>query len=90
MFGKHPGMIKHACMVGCFFVLLYVVCLLYGAVLTDPALVDFHMLSLKVWLPGFKGYDVISVIWGGILSYLYGFVASYVFHSFHKDCCGPR
>jgi hypothetical protein len=47
----------------------------------------FHLLSLKLSFPGFQGYDVGSVLWGGVLSFVYGFAGSVIFHTFHKECC---
>ncbi len=80
---------KHAVRVGFVAVVLYVVCLVWRVPLqvTDPEVIKFHMLALKVALPGFQGYDVLSVILGGVLSFVYGFLAATLFHWLHKDCC---
>ena len=81
---------SHARTVGFTIVLLYILCLLYRVIMTDPAVANFHLLSLKTAFPGFQGYDVFSVIWGAVLSFIYGFVFSQVFHRLHKNCCGMK
>lgn len=55
--------------------------------MTDPAVMQFHLLALKTAIPGFKGYDAFSILWGIILIFVYGFVASVIYHSLHLDCC---
>lgn len=80
----------HAAAVGLFFIGLYVVCLLWSNLLTDPEAVRFHATSLKVLFPGFKGMDAMSMLWGGILSFVYGFIGSVAFHGLHRNCCGIK
>lgn len=79
----------HALRVGLFFAGLYVLCLFWRLTMTDPAVMNFHLLSLKTLFPGFQGYDALSILWGGVLSFAYGFAGSWVFHSFHNECCVP-
>lgn len=78
---------KHARAVGEFVVVLYVICLLWKFLNTDPEIASFHLNALKLALPGFKGFDVLSILWGGVLSFVYGYAASRVFHWLHRDCC---
>lgn len=73
-------------MVGAFGVLLYAACLLWRIVLTDPAVIQFHQLSLKTAFPGFQGMDALSMLWGAVMSFVYFFIASVVFHSLHRNC----
>lgn len=80
----------HALRVGILSLGLYMLCLAWRLTITDPAVMNFHLLSLKTLFPGFLGYDALSVIWGGILSFAYGFLGSLVFHSFHHGCCLPK
>lgn len=87
---KHPKLMRHAALVGGVVVILYVLCLAYRVLLTDPQLVGLHQLSLRLWFPGFQGMDVASMLWGGLLSFVYGFVAAWIFHGVHKDCCGMK
>ena len=82
--------IKHALLIGGFVIFLYVICLVWRVTLTDPAAMAFHLTALKVAFPGFAGYDGLSIIWGGFLSGLYGFLASLIFHSLHQNCCEPK
>lgn len=78
--------LKHAVVIGVFAVLLYIVCLLWRFTMTDISVAQFHLLALKTMFPGFNGYDTMSIVWGGALSFLYGFVASTIFHSLHGSC----
>lgn len=80
--------VKHASMVGCFIVVLYAVCLIWPSVYPYGSdVLAFHLLSLKLTFPGFLGFTAGSIIWGGVLSFVYGFVGSYIFHAFHGACC---
>ncbi len=81
---------KHAVKIGGILVLLYVVCLLWRVTITDPAVATLHTTSLKLAFPGFKGYDVLSVVWGAVLTFVYGYVASAVWHGLHKNCCSGK
>jgi hypothetical protein len=47
-------------------------------------------LALKTAFPGFQGMDAASMLWGGVLSFVYGSVASVAFHGLHKGCCGLK
>jgi hypothetical protein len=59
--------------------------------MTDPAVMQFHLLALKTAFPGFTDFNAGSVIWGGIMSFVYGFIISVVFHSLHGNCtCGMK
>ncbi|MBI4437423.1 hypothetical protein HY631_00535 [Candidatus Uhrbacteria bacterium] len=79
---------KHACLVGCFIVLLYAICLIFPLIYPYGAdVLAFHALSLKLAFPGFQGLTLGSIVWGGVLSFAYGFLASLLFHSFHRGCC---
>ncbi len=78
---------RHATKVGAFVVVFFFVCLLWRLFLVDPAVQEFHMLALKTALPGFQGYDILSILWGAILSFLYGFLAAQLCHRMHQDCC---
>lgn len=81
---------RHAAAVGFFFVGLFVLCLLWPNLLTDPDAIRFHLTSLKTAFPGFKGMDPGSMLWGGVLSFVYGFVGSVAFHGLHRNCCGVK
>jgi hypothetical protein len=86
---NNQPLLKHAVRIGVFAVILYILCLVWRVPLatTDQAVLTFHMTALRAVFPGFTGYDVLSVLWGGVLSFVYGFVASIVFHKLHEDCC---
>ena len=78
----------HAIWVGVFIVLLYVLCLILPRLYPYGAdVLAHHLLSVKLLFPGFTGYTVGSMVWGGALSFLYGFVGSIIFHAFHTGCC---
>lgn len=81
---------RHAAHVGVFFVIIYAICLSWRFVLGIQPAQDLHELALKVAFPGFQGYDAASIIWGGVLSFVYGFLASQIFHRMHKNCCEPK
>lgn len=88
---KADSLLKHAAMIGLFAVVLYAACLLWRFTMTDPAVMQFHLLALKSAFPGFSGYDAGSVVWGGVMSFIYGFIISFVFHSLHGACaCGVK
>lgn len=80
----------HALKVGAYLVLLYIACLLWRVLMIDPVVVNFHLLALKTAFPGFGGYDAFSIVWGALLSFGYGALGSYVFHSLHADCCRSK
>lgn len=77
----------HALKVGAYLVLLYIACLLWRFTMTDPAVMNFHLLSLKSVFPGFSGYTAVSILWGAVLSFAYGYIGSIIFHSLHGECC---
>jgi len=81
---------KHARQVGVFAVLLYGLCLLWKVTITDPSVADLHMQLLKLALPGFQGLTVGSVVWGGVLAFIYGALAATIFHKIHRNCCTPK
>jgi hypothetical protein len=82
--------VPHALRVGGIFVLLYALCLIWPNIYPFSAdVLTYHLLSLKLTFPGFQGYAAGSILWGGVLSFIYGFLASMIFHSLHKkSCCG--
>ncbi len=90
MFNKHSNLMKHAVGIGAFVVVLYALCLFWRVTMTDPEVIRFHLLALKTAFPGFQGLDLASIIWGGIISFVYGFVASVIFHKIHSGCCGIK
>lgn len=80
--------ISHAVRVGGFFVLLYTLCLIWPKMYPyETDVLAHHLLSLKLLFPGFQGYVVFSIVWGGLLSFVYGVLSSLVFHAFHQGCC---
>ncbi len=83
-------MLRHAGTVGFFVVILYVACLAWRYTMVDLEVMNFHLLALKTAFPGFQGYDVLSMVWGALLSFFYGTAASVIFHSVHSDCCGLK
>lgn len=83
-------MFRHAATVGFFAVLLYAACLAWRYTIIDLEVMNFHLLALKTALPGFQGYDALSMVWGAVLSFGYGVAASVLFHSIHADCCGTK
>ena len=81
----------HAVRVGGFLVLIYAICLIWPKVYPyDVATLAHHLLSLKLALPGFQGYDVGSVVWGGVLTFVYGTAGSLIYHAFHQGCCAGK
>jgi hypothetical protein len=58
-------LMSHAVKVGYVAVALYVLCLVWRVPLQAVAkdVLEFHMLALRTALPGFQGYDVVSVLW---------------------------
>mgnify|MGYP001564603712 CR=1 FL=1 len=87
---NNASLTKHAVTVGLFVVVLYVLCLLWRVTMTDPEVIRFHLLSLKTALPGFQGFDALSIVWGGVISFVYGFLGSVIFHKLHSGCCGMK
>lgn len=83
-------MLRHAATVGFFAVLLYAACLAWRYTIVDVDVMNLHLLSLKMMFPGFQGYDVLSIVWGALLSFVYGVAASALFHTIHADCCGMK
>lgn len=83
---KTEHLFKHAAVVGVFAIFLYAACLLWRFTMSDPAVMQFHLLALKTAFPGFNGFDAVSVVLGGVFSFIYGFIISVVFHSLHGNC----
>lgn len=83
---KPASLLKHAATFGVFGIILFAACLLWRFTMTDPAVIQFHLLALKTAFPGFVGFDVASLIIGGIMSFVYGFFLSIIFHSLHGSC----
>ncbi len=85
-----PSM-SHAMRVGGFFVILFILCLVWPMIYPYGAdVLAYHLLSLKLLFPGFQGYDIASMLWGGVLSFMYGFLGSMLFHAFHNSCCKSK
>ncbi|MDP2630191.1 MAG: hypothetical protein Q8P56_02165 [Candidatus Uhrbacteria bacterium] len=78
---------SHAVKIGLVVVVLYVLCLFWRFTIVDPAVAQMHLLNLKLAFPGFQGYDALSILWGGVMSFFYGFIFSLIFHWLHRDCC---
>ena len=90
---KHQtqALFKHAAIVGVFGAFLYIVCLLWRYTMTDPTVMQFHFLMLKVSFPGFEGYDAASYVVGAGWTFIYFFLGSLAFHWLHGDCvCAKR
>ncbi len=81
---------KHASKVGILLVILYIICLAYKFIISDPSVAQLHLLLLELSLPGFTGFTIGSIIWGGVLAFIYGFAGSRVFHVLHRNCCEPK
>ncbi len=80
--------LSHAVRVGGFILLLYAICLIWPMIYPYGAdVLAQHLLSLKLVFPGFQGYGLGSIVWGGVLSFVYGFLGSILLHAFHKGCC---
>lgn len=84
---KNSVMPQHAAKVGVLVVIGYAACLLWKGLITDPSVAELHLKLLKLSLPGFQGFDAMSIAWGAILAFAYGFIFSYIFHSLHRGCC---
>lgn len=83
---KVESLFKHAAIVGVFAIALYAACLLWRFSMSDPMVAQFHLLALKTAFPGFNGFDTGSMVLGGVLSFIYGFLASLIFHILHGAC----
>ena len=83
--------VPHASRVGLFIIILYALCLIWPAVFPYEAdVLAQHLLSLKLVFPGFQGFGIGSIIWGGILSFVYGFAGAWICHALHHDCCRSK
>lgn len=58
--------------------------------MTDPEVIRFHLLALETALPGFKGFDFLSMLWGAGLAFVYGVLLSLAYHILHCDCTGCK
>lgn len=77
--------LSHASRVGIFAATIYAICLVWPLIYTYPAdVAAHHLLNLKLMFPGFQGYDVGSIMWGGVLSFAYGMVASVIYKSLQE------
>jgi len=83
--------LQHAATVGVFIMVLYILCLLWRFSMTDPAVANFHLLALKTAFPGFQGFDLLSMVLGAAISFIYGFIGSVIFHALHcNSCCEKK
>ncbi len=83
-------MLRHAATVGLYAVILYAVCLVWRYALADAEIMRLHLSMLKMMFPAFQGYDRVSIVWGVLLSFIYGVLASVIFHSIHTECCNGK
>lgn len=82
---------SHAVRVGGVFVVLYALCIAWPMIFPYAADVQaFHLLSLKLAFPGFQGFALGSIVWGAVMSFAYGAIASTVFHAMHAGCCKAK
>jgi hypothetical protein len=71
-----------------FFIVLYLVCLGWQFLLTDPALKTLHVQLLALSFPGFIWLTLGSFFWGLFLSFAYGWVGAGIFVWLRRLCCG--
>lgn len=76
--------------VSLFFVVLYLICLGWGYLLTDPALKTLHEQLLALTFPGFIWLSWGSFFWGLVLSFVYGWIGVGIFVWLQKLCCGDK
>ncbi len=86
---NNSSLYRHAAKVGILALVLYAVCLVWRPLLgiTNPQMVELHLQLLQMALPGWRGFELASLLWGACLSFVYGFLASLLFHALHRNCC---
>lgn len=84
---KAASLVPHAVRVGAFLVVLFIVCVFWGYLLSDPQAVAFHSGFLKAIFPGYSGVNAGSLALVAVLSFVYGFVGSIAYHGLHRGCC---
>lgn len=78
---------KKSCHLGYIFLTFFILCTIWSKVYPyEKEIFDLHMNLLKLTYPGFKGYDLMSLIWAGVLSFLYGYVISVICIHLHHGC----
>jgi hypothetical protein len=75
---------------GLFFVALYLICLVWQALLADPALKTLHEQLLSLTFPGFSWLSLGSFVWGAVLSFAYGWIGAAIFAWLSRLCCGEK
>lgn len=84
---KNTSHVRPAWTIGVFLVLLYLLCLAWQYLLTDPAIQTLHVQLLMLTFPGFKGMTIGSMLWGGVLSFVYGWVGALIFRVVGNVSC---
>ncbi len=68
------------------FVAFFALCMLWGLLLTEPALKELHQNILKIAYPGFS-FSAVGMLIGLIESVAYGFFFGVLFVWLCKVCC---
>lgn len=84
------GFAKISWTISLFFVALYLICLGWGVLLTDPVLKTLHHQLLSLIFPGFIWLSFGSFVWGLILSFAYGWIGAIIFVWLRRLCCGRQ
>lgn len=71
-----------------FFIALYLICLGWQFLLTDPTLKILHQQLLALSFPGFSWLTLGSFFWGLGLSFVYGWAGAGIFVGLRRLCCG--
>lgn len=84
---KNASHARPAWTIGLFLVIIYLFCLAWQFLLVDPAIQTLHVQLLMLTFPGFKAMTLGSMVWGGALSFVYGWVGALIYRSVVSISC---
>jgi uncharacterized protein YacL len=75
--------------VGGLSIVFFILCMIWGTILTDPTLKELHLNILKITYPGFT-MSAVGFVIGVVESFVYGFVFGVLFAWLCKVVCVSR
>lgn len=80
---KQSNVVRTGNVVGILGVALFLLCMVWGLLLSDPILKELHLNILRITFPGFS-MSLIGALVGAVESFVYGWVLGALFFWLHK------
>ena len=78
---------RHATIAGITALGAYCIALLWQFTIVQPAVGVFYLNIFKLVFPGFYGFNAPSLLWGAVLSFIYGLLAAVLCFLIHHAFC---